>query len=150
MMTSDAGQWREVYEVNVLGAGLLMRKAAGLMGEHGSGDIVVISSAVGENVSPFSGFYGSSKFAVGAMAEALRREICGKGVRVTTVKPGLVASEFQEVAGYNAENFYKTVEKYGKMLEPGDVARVIGFVVSQPAHVHVNDVMVRPTRQDYP
>ncbi len=84
------------------------------------------------------------------MAEALRREICGKGFRVTTVKPGLVASEFQEVAGYNAENFYKTVEKYGKMLEPADVARVIGFVVSQPAHVHMNDVMVRPTRQDYP
>jgi NADP-dependent 3-hydroxy acid dehydrogenase YdfG len=150
MMTSDMKKWQEVYEINVLGAGALMRQAAMLMGEQGAGDIVVISSAVGENVSPFSGFYGSSKFAVGAMAEALRREICGKGVRVTTVKPGLVASEFQEVAGYNAENFYKTVERFGKMLEPGDVGRVIGFVVSQPGHVHVNDVMVRPTRQDYP
>ncbi len=150
MLTSDMKQWREVYEINVLGAGALMRQAAMLMAEQGAGDIVVISSAVGENVSPFSGFYGSSKFAVGAMAEALRREICGKGVRVTTVKPGLVASEFQAVAGYNAENFYKTVEKYGKMLEPGDVARVIGFVVSQPGYVHMSDVMVRPTGQDYP
>ncbi|MGN6368706.1 MAG: SDR family oxidoreductase [Phycisphaerae bacterium] len=150
MLTSDVGQWREVYEVNVLGAGLLMRAAGKVMAGQGSGDIVVVSSAVGENVSPFSGFYGSSKFAVGAMAEALRREICGKGVRVTTVKPGLVASEFQAVAGYDAENFYKTVERYGRMLEPAEVARVIGFVVSQPGHVHVNDVMVRPTGQDYP
>ncbi len=79
MMTSDVGQWREVYEINVLGAGLLMRRAGALMAEQGSGDIVVISSAVGENVSPFSGFYGSSKFAVGAMAERCGERFAGRG-----------------------------------------------------------------------
>ncbi|HUO07371.1 MAG TPA: SDR family oxidoreductase [Phycisphaerae bacterium] len=150
VLSSDMAQWREVYEINVLGAAALMRRAGMLLGEQGSGDIVVLSSAVGENISPFSGFYGSSKFAISAMAEALRREICSKSVRVTTIKPGLVASEFQQVAGYNAENFYRSVEKFGKMLDPADVARTIGFVVSQPSHVHLNDIMIRPTKQDYP
>jgi NADP-dependent 3-hydroxy acid dehydrogenase YdfG len=150
VLTSDTAQWRELYEINVLGAAVLMRRAGLLMMEQGFGDIVVISSAVGENISPFSGFYGSSKFAIGAMAEALRREVCARNVRVTTIKPGLVASEFQQVAGYNAENFYRSIEKFGKMLEPADVARTIGFVVSQPTHVHLNDIMIRPTKQDYP
>jgi NADP-dependent 3-hydroxy acid dehydrogenase YdfG len=84
------------------------------------------------------------------MAEAMRREVCGSGVRVTVVKPAVVMSEFQENAGYTKENFFKGIEKFGKVLEPGDVARVIGFVVSQPAHVHVNELIVRPTGQDYP
>ena len=150
VLNSDTAQWRELYDINVLGAAALMRRAGLLMAEQGSGDILVVSSAVGENISPFSGFYGATKFAVGAMAEALRREICAKNVRVTTIKPGLVASEFQQVAGYNPENFYRTVERFGKMLDPADVARVVGFVVSQPPHVHLNDIMVRPTKQDYP
>jgi NADP-dependent 3-hydroxy acid dehydrogenase YdfG len=74
---------------------------------------------------------------------------CGKGVRVTTIKPGVVISEFQEVAGYGPE-FAKTVEKFGKCLEPADVARVIRFVVEQPGAVHLNEIVVRPTGQDYP
>jgi len=150
MLTSDTAQWRELYDINVLGAAHLMRRAGLLMAEQGSGDIIVISSTVGQNVSPFSGFYGSTKFAAGAMAEALRREICAKNVRVTTVKPGIVASEFQQVAGYNQENFYRNIERFGKLLDPIDIARVITFIVSQPPGIHVNDVTVRPTKQDYP
>ena len=72
---------------------------------------------------------------------------------VPAVEPGTKAqtlSEFQENAGYTKDNFYKTIEKYGKVLDPQDVARVIAFVVSQPPHVHVNELVVRPTGQDYP
>jgi NADP-dependent 3-hydroxy acid dehydrogenase YdfG len=150
LMTSDQAQWEQMYRVNVMGATLLMRAAAEKMIPQKGGDIIVLGSVAGENISPFSGFYGSSKWAVWAAAEALRREICNHGVRVTTLKPGVVLSEFQSVAGYNAENFFKGIEKFGKPLDPEDIARTIEFVVAQPAHVHLNEIIIRPTGQDYP
>jgi NADP-dependent 3-hydroxy acid dehydrogenase YdfG len=150
LLSSDEKQWREMYEVNVMGAAMLMRRVGAMMAEQGRGDIVVLGSAAGYNISPFSGFYGSSKFAVAAMAEAFRREVCGKGVRVMIVKPGLVLSEFQGVAGYTYENFYKNAERFGKLLEPADVAEAIRFGVMLPEHVAMNEIVIRPTRQDYP
>ena len=78
LLGSDMKQWREVYETNVMGAAYLMRRAGELMVAQESGDIVVLGSASGKNVSPFSGFYGSSKFAIGGMTEAFRREVCSR------------------------------------------------------------------------
>jgi NADP-dependent 3-hydroxy acid dehydrogenase YdfG len=149
LLSSDQSQWRAMFELNVLGAAHLMRRAGELMAPRGHGDIVVLGSASGHNVSPFSGFYGSSKFALAAMAEAFRREVCAKGLRISILKPGIVLSEFQAAAGYG-DAFYKTIEKYGKPLEPADVAEAIRFVVSLPPHVAVNELVIRPTGQDYP
>ncbi|MGC9258706.1 MAG: SDR family oxidoreductase [Phycisphaerae bacterium] len=150
VLTSDETQWEALYKLNVLGAAHLMRAAAKIMVETKSGDIVALGSVAGHNISPYSGFYGSTKWAIAAIAESLRREVCGQGVRVTTIKPGVVESEFQAVAGYTYENFTKSIVRFGKVLAPGDVARAIGFVVSQPPHVHINDLVLRPTGQDYP
>ncbi len=101
ILDSDESQWQELYQVNVMGAAHLMRRAGQYLVGRKSGDIVVVGSVVGRNVSPFSGFYGSSKFAIGAIAEGLRREVCPHGVRVSLVMPGVVLSEFQHVAGYD-------------------------------------------------
>jgi NADP-dependent 3-hydroxy acid dehydrogenase YdfG len=150
VVSSAEAEWEPMYKVNVLGAAHLLRRAAEVMVRQGSGDIVVLGSVVGRNVSPFSGFYGASKFAIIAAAEALRREVCGKGVRVTVVEPGIVESEFQQVAGYTPENFGQAIKRFGTLLQPADIARAIVFAVSQPAHVHVSEIMVRPTGQDYP
>ena len=150
LLTSDERQWREMYEVNVLGAAALLRRAGDILARQGRGDIVALGSVAGANISPFSGFYGSSKFALAGMVEAFRREVCARGVRVTLIKPGIVESEFQEVAGYTPENFFKGAARFGKLLSPEDVAEAVVFVVSRPAHVHVNDVVIRPTGQDYP
>lgn len=149
LLTSDEGQWEALYRINVLGAGHLMRRAGHYLMQRGSGDIVAVSSVVGRNISPVSGFYGSSKFAVSGMAEALRREVCGHGVRVTTVMPGIVVSEFQEVAGYD-NDFSKFSAQFGQLLEPGDLAESIRWLLTLPAHVHVNEIMIRPTGQSYP
>jgi NADP-dependent 3-hydroxy acid dehydrogenase YdfG len=150
MLSSDPAQWEEVFKINVLGASTLMRRVGVIMSEQQSGDIVVLGSVSGHNISSFSGFYGGSKFAIAAIAEAFRREICAKKVRVTVIKPGVVVSEFQQVAGYTQDNFYRNIERFGKVLAPADVARTIGFVVTQPAHVHINELIIRPTGQDYP
>lgn len=162
VVTSEKAEWEDVVRTNLLGAASLMRVAAermtadrervtsdgGWTGEPR--DIVVLGSSVGRNVSPFSSMYGSTKFAVHSLAEALRREIGPKGVRVTLLEPAVVVSEFQKVAGYTDELVDGFVEKFGPLLVPADIAQTIAWIASQPAHVHVSDVMVRSTRQDYP
>ncbi len=150
LLGSEESQWEQMYQVNVLGAAHLMRRAGQAMAQRQSGDIVVIGSVVGRNVSPFSAFYGSSKFAIGAIAEGLRREICAHGVRVSLVMPGIVISEFQDVAGYNAENFGNSVAQFGQLLDPQAIADGIHWLLTLPPHVNVNEIMIRPTGQSYP
>ena len=150
LLGSEESQWEQMYQVNVLGAAHLMRRAGQAMAQRQSGDIVVIGSVVGRNVSPFSAFYGSSKFAIGAIAEGLRREICAHGVRVSLVMPRIVISEFQDVAGYNAENFGNSVAQFGQLLDPRAIADGIHWLLTLPPHVNVNEIMIRPTGQSYP
>jgi NADP-dependent 3-hydroxy acid dehydrogenase YdfG len=161
VVSSDTGEWEEMIRTNVLGAATLIRAAAERMlaaaGRAGTPDwkstprdIVVIGSVVGRHVSPFSSMYGGTKFAVHGMTEGVRRELAPKGIRVTLVEPGFVVSEFQGVAGYEDAWFKGVVDRIGPVLEPVDVARVVSFVCSQPSHVHVGSILVRPTRQDYP
>lgn len=155
VLTSDVEQWEEMIRTNHVGAARLMREAALEMTGDGrplerAKDIIVIGSVVGRNVSPFSSMYGSTKFAVAGLTEGLRREVAAKGVRVTLVMPGFVVSEFQGVAGYNPEWVKQVFEKIGPVLEPADVARAVTFVAQQPSHVHLSEVMIRPTRQEYP
>lgn len=149
-LSSDHYQWEEVYQTNVLGAAYLMRSTAGYFIERKKGDIVAVGSVVGRNISPFSAFYGSSKFAVNAIAEGLRQEICKYGVRVSLVMPGIVVSEFQKVAGYDEDNFYKGIAHMGKLLKPQAIADGICWLLTQPPSVNVSEIIIRPTGQNYP
>jgi NADP-dependent 3-hydroxy acid dehydrogenase YdfG len=162
VLTSDPSQWEEMIRTNLLGASKLLRAAGTRMlssldsrgvdawrtGEPK--DIIVIGSIVGRHVSPFSSMYGGTKFGIHGVAEGLRRELAPRGVRVTLVEPGFVESEFQGVAGYKPEWFRGVVEKIGPVLQPEDVARPVAFLLGLPAHVHLSDFILRPTRQDYP
>lgn len=158
VMTSDTAQWEEMLRTNLLGVAKLMRRSGEQLLKLNEGrdwtkhpcDMVVLGSTVGRHISPFSSMYGATKFGVNSLAEAARRELGPKGIRVTLIEPGIVKSEFQSVAGYDPESFGQLMEKFAPVLVPEDVARTIGFIVSQPAGVHVCDVVIRPTRQDYP
>ncbi len=160
VLTSDTAQWEEMIQTNLLGAARLMRTAAARMltdiqtGEtdwqQQARDIVVLGSTVGRHISPFSSMYGSTKFAVNSLAEALRREIGPKGVRVSLIEPGFVRSEFQAVAGYDPDWFNEVVDRIGPVLTPEDCAEIVSFIVSRPPQVHLSDAVIRPTRQDYP
>ena len=154
---ADLSRFEEILRLNVKGVLALMQEASRRMVEmQKSGfpekpaDIVAIGSVVGRNISPFSAVYGSTKFAVHGLAEGLRREIGPKGVRVTLVEPGIVLSGFQDGAGYDEAQVKRFEENFGPLALPEDIANAIFFVVSQPPHVHVSDIVVRPTRQDYP
>jgi len=150
LLTSDEKQWQEMYALNVLGAAHLMRRAGQYMVGRKTGHIVAIGSVVGRYISPFGSVYGATKFAVAALAEGLRREVCGHGVRVSLVMPGIVLSEFQAVAGYNQDNFGKSIASFGTLLKPEAISEGIRWLLTQPPHVNVSEIMIRPTGQSYP
>jgi NADP-dependent 3-hydroxy acid dehydrogenase YdfG len=154
---ADIAEFENVLKINVTGTLALLQKAAKQMLDHqqidyptATADIVIIGSVVGRHISPFSAVYGATKFAVHSLAEGLRRELGPKGIRVSLVEPGLVLSGFQAEAGYSDELVQSFKDKFGPLLIGEDVANTIHFIVSQPPHVHISDIMVRPTRQDYP
>lgn len=157
VLDSDLNQFQKVLDINVTSTLALLQKAAQLMtasqSDHYPGaaaDIIIIGSVVGRNISPFSAAYSATKFAVHALAEGLRREIGPKGIRVSLVEPGILLSRFQETAGYGDELLSSFTEKFGPLLIGEDIANTIHFMISQPPHVHISEIMVRPTRQDYP
>ena len=154
---ADLSQFEDLVKINVTGTLALLQKSSRMMLDRqqsaypkAAADIVIIGSVVGRHISPFSAVYGATKFAVHALAEGLRREVGPKGVRVSLVEPGIVLSGFQAVAGYSDEMLNSFMEKFGPLLRGDDVANAILYVVTRPPHVHISDIIVRPTRQDYP
>lgn len=154
---ADLSQFENVLKLNVTATLSLLQKAARNMVDaqkhgypHSAADIVIVGSVVGRHISPFSAVYGASKFAVHSLAEGLRREVGPLGVRVSLVEPGIVLSGFQAGAGYSGEMVELFKHKFGPLLIGEDLANAIYFIVTQPAHVHISDIIVRPTRQDYP
>ena len=154
---ADLTQFEEMFRVNVGATLALLQKAARLMFEtqqrafpKTAADIVIIGSVAGRNISAFSAVYGSTKFAVRGLAEGLRREVATQGVRVTLIEPGIVLTGFQAAADYSKEMVQGFEDKFGPLLSAEDVANSVHYVVTQPPHVHVSDIMIRPTRQDYP
>ena len=140
--------WREMLETNVLGLLIATREAIADMERRGvAGQVVHVSSMAGHRVpGPDSAVYSGTKFAVRAITEGLRQELRSRKspIRVSCVSPGYVATEFAEVfVGPGATPQPPAI----KQLEADDVARVIVSVLSQPPHVEVHDVLLRPTAQ---
>jgi len=154
---ADLSPLADMLKINLTGTLLLLQRAAQRMVEKGSGtfptapkDIVIIGSVVGRHISPFSAIYSATKFAVHALAEGLRRELGPQGIRVSLVEPGFVLSGFQHRAGFSPEMVKMLKEKFGPLLRPEDVADAVHYIVTRPPYVHISDIIVRPTRQDYP
>jgi NADP-dependent 3-hydroxy acid dehydrogenase YdfG len=124
--------WRAMVLTNVYGTALTIRATLPALKET-RGHLLLTGSVAGRRALPGS-LYSATKWAVTAMGEAARQELSETGVRVTLIEPGSVDTPFFSKRPTNA-------------LEPDDVARVVMFAVSQPLHVDVNEVLVRPTAQ---
>ncbi|MCW5889797.1 MAG: SDR family NAD(P)-dependent oxidoreductase [bacterium] len=150
LTTGATALWREMLEVNVLGLCIATREAVQDMERRGvAGHIVHVSSMAGHRVpSPQSGVYPATKFAVRALTEALRQELRAEGsaIRVSCVSPGHVETEFAGVWSGDAEAGAASYRKM-RALQPADVAEAILWIVRQPPHVQVHDVLVRPSDQ---
>jgi NADP-dependent 3-hydroxy acid dehydrogenase YdfG len=144
--------WREMLEVNVLGLAIATREAIRDMERRAVPEHVVnVASMAAHRVpGPESGMYAATKFAVRALTEGVRQELRAKqsAIRVSLVSPGYVATEFADVFAGRAGALEKLQARLNvKMLEGADVAQAIVWVLTQPPHVEVHDVLVRPTEQ---
>jgi len=144
--------WREMLEVNVLGLAIATREAIRDMDRRGkAGHVVNVASMASHRVpGPESGMYSATKFAVRALTEGVRQELRARqsAIRVSLVSPGYVATEFADVfAGRPGALQALQARLNVKMLEGRDVAQAIVWVLTQPSHVEVHDVLVRPTEQ---
>jgi 3-hydroxy acid dehydrogenase / malonic semialdehyde reductase len=149
VVDGDVARWKSLLDTNVFGLLVTLKYGVKPMLERGSGHVIVTSSVAGRVVTPGGGAYCGSKFAATAIAEALRMEVGPKGVRVTTIEPGVVISEFQAVAEYTPE-IVQNMLKGTTPLVPADIARAVTFALEQPAHVALNEIVVRATGQAYP
>ncbi len=146
---ADPEDWRRMLSTNVLGVMYMTHAAVDGMVEQGSGDIVNMSSVAGRTARKGAGVYNASKWAVNAFSESLRQEVTGRGVRVGLVEPGAVTTELtdhitQPEAREASVRMYTTM----RSLEAEDIARAVVYMVSQPPHVAVNEMLVRPTDQE--
>ncbi len=145
---ADSEDWRTMINVNLLGLMYCTHAALPIMLGQESGDIVNISSVAGRFARAGNAVYAATKFGVGAFSEGLRSEITERGVRVTLIEPGFVDTELQ---GHNTGEVLETIEamreQMGEVLRAQDIANGILYAVSQPPHVSINELLIRPTRQ---
>jgi NADP-dependent 3-hydroxy acid dehydrogenase YdfG len=129
--------WRSMVLTNVYGVALTIRAALAHMLEANAGHILLTSSVAGRRALPGS-LYSATKWAVSAMGEALRQELRqtheNETIRVTLIEPGMVDTPFFD-------------QRPTKALEADDIARAVLFALTQPQHVDVNEILVRPSSQ---
>ena len=144
---AETEQWRRMLDVNLLGLLYCTHAALPIMGSAGAGDIVNVSSVAGRIAAMGSGVYNMTKWGVTGFSEALRQECAHANVRVSAIEPGWVDTELQ---GHNeqpmvVEAMNRLIDSIDKILEPEDIARAITFAVTQPPHVSINEMLIRPT-----
>ena len=125
--------WKAMVDTNVLGAALSIRASLGHFREQNRGHLILTSSIAGRRALPGS-LYSATKHAVTAMGEALRAEVADTDIKVTLIEPGMVDTPFFDNSPSGA-------------LEADDIARGVLFALTQPPHVDVNEILIRPIHQ---
>jgi NADP-dependent 3-hydroxy acid dehydrogenase YdfG len=146
---APTSEWRQMLEVNLWGLLVCTHAALPLIAGSGGGDVVNVSSVAGRRAEAGAAVYNATKFGVHAFSEALRQEALHAGIRVTVVAPGFVETELQ---GHNVHPMVRQAlerarEQIGEVLRAEDIADAIRYAVTRPAHVSVNELVVRPTKQ---
>ncbi|MFT9220802.1 SDR family oxidoreductase [Gluconobacter oxydans] len=141
-------EWDRMIDINIKGVLYGVAAALPVFEKQKSGHVINLSSVAGLKVfAPGGTVYSGTKFAVRAISEGLRQE-AGNTFRVTSIEPGAVQSELKSGSGDTDSR--KTVEEFYKMAIPADsVARAIAFAISQPDDVDINEIVLRPTRQEF-
>jgi NADP-dependent 3-hydroxy acid dehydrogenase YdfG len=146
---ADLGRWRRMFELNVLGLIAASQAALPGMKARRNGHIVNISSTAGRVANANAAGYSGTKFAVVGFSESLRKEVCRDNIRVTVIEPGVAATELRDhVAHEGARTTVNAFADSMRQLQSVDIANAILFAVSQPDHVCINEILMRPTDQE--
>ncbi|MGA9333442.1 MAG: SDR family NAD(P)-dependent oxidoreductase [Rudaea sp.] len=147
--SAEPDDWRRMLELNVLGLMVSSQAALPGMRKRGGGHIVNISSTAGRIANPNAAGYAASKFGVVAFSEALRREVYKDQIRVSVIEPGVVETELREhISHVQTREAIDAWAASMRQLQSVDIANAVLYCVSQPAHVNVNEILIRPTDQE--
>jgi NADP-dependent 3-hydroxy acid dehydrogenase YdfG len=142
-------EWRQMFDVNVLGLTYGMQIVLDSMKQRNAGTIVNISSIAGRKSFPNHAAYCGTKFAVHAISETVREEIADKNVRIVTIAPGVVETPLlSHTTSEGIKSDYTDWKKsIGGGLEPKNVADAVYYAISQPQSVCIREIVLAPTRQ---
>ncbi len=143
----DIDDWEQMIDTNVKGLLYVSRKILPGMVERRRGHVINISSTAGKEVYMNGNVYCATKFAVDALNKAMRLELVDHGVKVTSVNPGFVETEFSMVRFKGDKEKAKSVYAGMEPLHAQDIAEVILFVLNRPDHVNINEIIVTPKAQ---
>jgi NADP-dependent 3-hydroxy acid dehydrogenase YdfG len=139
--------WEEMIDTNVKGLLYMTRQIAPMMTSRGKGHIINIGSIAGHEVYQMGNVYCATKFAVKALTKGMRIDLLDKNIRVTTIDPGMVETEFSIVRFSGDAERAKKVYEGVKPLSPDDVAESVLYCATRPAHVNINELIIMPTIQ---
>jgi len=145
-------EWQRMVDLNVLGLLYCAHAAVPHLVQAAQdsprqvADMVNISSVAGRAARNGNGVYALTKFGIGAFSESLRQELTKRYVRVSVVEPGATATE---LAGHNRPEILESLRsQFGQRMQAEDIADAIGYIVTRPRHVAVNEMLIRPTEQE--
>lgn len=138
--------WDAMIDINVKGLLYVSKAVIPQMTERQSGHIINIGSSAGREVYPKGNVYCASKHAVAAINDGMRIDLNPFGIKVTSINPGLVETEFSKVR-FKGDAVADSVYKGYKALQPEDIADIIYFAITRPQHVNIADLLVFPTAQ---
>ncbi len=147
---ADGVAWREMIETNVVGVLEMTRRVVPSMIDRGQGHVIMVGSIAGRIAYEGGSVYCATKASVAKIAQTLRLELFGTGVRVTTVDPGLTETEFSLVRFRGDSERAKVPYQGANPLTPEDVSDCIDFAISRPPHVNIDDILVTATDQVSP
>ncbi len=140
--------WNRMIDVNIKGVLYGIAAALPYMKEQKSGHIINVSSVAGHKVRPATAVYGATKHAVRALSEGLRQEVKPWNIRTTILSPGAVDTELPE--SVTEPDIAENVRKLYETAIPADsFARAVAFAISQPEDVDINEIVFRPTSQEF-
>ena len=143
----DIQDWEEMIDTNIKGLLYLTRYVVPGMVKRDRGHVVNIGSIAGHQTYPRGNVYCGTKAAVRAISEGLKQDLLGTPIRVSSVDPGMVETEFSEVRFHGDSDRAKKVYQGVTPLTPDDVADVVFFCVTRPSHVNINEVVLMPVDQ---
>ncbi|MFJ4467937.1 SDR family NAD(P)-dependent oxidoreductase [Streptomyces sp. NPDC089424] len=147
ILGADTREWTRMVETNLLGSMYVVHAALPHL-LRSKGTVVQVSSTSGRTASPAGGVYSATKFGVNAFSEALRQEVTKEGVRVVVIEPGFVSTELTgHITDETMRAMARDMAASMRTLRSEDIAAAVLYAVTQPEHVAVNEILVRPVDQ---
>lgn len=147
MDNGDIDAWEEMIDTNVKGLLYVSREVLPFMVKRNQGHVINIGSLAGHEVYPNGNVYCATKFAVHAISKGIRFDLLEKKIKVTTIAPGLVETEFSEVRFSGDKERAKKVYEGIQPLTAEDISNLVLFAATRPQHVNINEILVTPTAQ---